>query len=141
MNNKPKMEERLMAAIAHGSLVASGLGILVGVVVWLTQKGKSAYAARQGLQAAVYQLLGMIGIIGAWFVWGIFFTVSFIPIISNPDLYSDAPPPIFWVGMGAMIIPFVLMAIWGLYGLYGAWMCWRGEDFNYWLIGRRLPDQ
>jgi hypothetical protein len=54
MNVKPIPEERLLAAIAHGSVVANGLGILVGVVIYLTQNEKSPYAARQGIQAAIY---------------------------------------------------------------------------------------
>jgi hypothetical protein len=38
-------DERLMAAIAHGSVVVTGPGIVVGVLVWLTQKEKSPWAA------------------------------------------------------------------------------------------------
>lgn len=139
MNSKPSTEERLMAAIAHGSVVASGLGILVGVVVWLTQREKSAYAARQGLQAAVYQLLGMVVIVTLWVLWGIFYAFTFIPLIRNPEQYQDAPPPIFWVGMGSMVIPLAVMVLWGLYGLWGALQCWRGQEFRYVLIGRFLP--
>lgn len=45
MNAHLPVEERLIAAIAHASVVVSGLGILVGVVIWLTQRQKAAYAA------------------------------------------------------------------------------------------------
>jgi len=31
-------ENRLLAALAHGSVVTQGLGILVGVVVYVTQR-------------------------------------------------------------------------------------------------------
>jgi len=42
MNTQPNLGERLMAALAHGSIVANGLGILVGLVIWVTQREKSA---------------------------------------------------------------------------------------------------
>ncbi|MGB7117606.1 MAG: hypothetical protein WBD56_15810 [Anaerolineales bacterium] len=34
-------ENRLLAALAHSSVVTQGLGILVGVVVYITQREKS----------------------------------------------------------------------------------------------------
>jgi uncharacterized Tic20 family protein len=138
MNNIPTTEERLMAAISHGGVIVSGPGVLVGLVIWLTQREKSPYAARQGMQAAVYQLLGFLGIIALWFLWGIFYFLTFIPLIIYPDRYQDAPPPIFWVGMGSMIIPIAFMVVWALYGLWGALRCLQGRDFNYALLGKYL---
>ena len=35
------VENRLLAALAHGSIVAQGIGILVGVLVYITQRDKS----------------------------------------------------------------------------------------------------
>jgi uncharacterized Tic20 family protein len=138
MNATPTTEERLMAALSHAAVIVSGPGILVGIVIWLTQREKSPYAARQGMQAAVYQLLGLFGLITLWFLWGIFYFLTFIPIIMNPNQYQDAPPPIFFVGMGAMIIPFGFMFVWALYGLWGAFSCLQGRDFNYVVIGKYL---
>jgi uncharacterized Tic20 family protein len=138
MNATPTTEERLMAALSHAAVIVSGPGILVGIVIWLTQREKSPYAARQGMQAAVYQLLGLFGLITLWFLWGIFYFLTFIPIIMNPNQYQDAPPPIIFVGMGAMIIPFGFMIVWALYGLWGAFSCLQGRDFNYAVIGKYL---
>jgi uncharacterized Tic20 family protein len=138
MNAERSSEERLMAAMAHASVALSGPGILVGVLIWLTQKEKSAYASRQGLQAAVYQLLGMVVFIGIWVIWGIFYAISMIPMIRNAEQYEDAPPALFWVAMGTMAVPLVLMVIWGLYGLWGALRCWRGDEFRYAVLGKRL---
>jgi uncharacterized Tic20 family protein len=139
MNASYSVEERLMAALSHGAVAMSGPGILVGVLIWLTQREKSAYASRQGLQAAVYQLLGMIAIVGMWIAWGIFYAISMIPMIQEPTRYEDAPPPIFWAGLVSMAVPMVLMVLWGLYGLWGALQCWRGREFRYAILGRRLP--
>jgi uncharacterized Tic20 family protein len=127
-----------MAALAHGSVVANGLGILVGLVIWVTQREKSAYAAGQGLQAAVYQLFGMIAIVALWVIWGIFYALTFIPVVRNPEQYNDAPPPLFWVGLGSMLVPFAVMIVWGVYGLWGALAAWRGKDFRYAIIGQYL---
>lgn len=138
MDSTLTMEERLMAALSHAAVIVSGPGILVGVIIWLTQREKSPYASRQGLQAAVYQLLGMILIIVLWLLWGIFYFISFIPLILSADQYQNAPPPIFFVGLGAMIIPLAFMFVWGLYGLWGALMTLQGRDFNYAFIGRLL---
>jgi uncharacterized Tic20 family protein len=138
MDSTLTMEERLMAALSHAAIVVSGPGILVGVIIWLTQREKSPYASRQGLQAAVYQLLGMIMIIALWFLWGFFYFLTFIPLIITADQYQNAPPPIFFVGLGAMIIPMAFMFIWGLYGLIGALLTLQGKDFKYAFIGRLL---
>jgi uncharacterized Tic20 family protein len=138
MESMPTMEERLMAALSHAAVIVSGPGILVGVIIWLTQREKSPYASRQGLQAVVYQLLGFLAIIILWFLWGFFYFLTFIPLILNPDQFQDAPPPIFWVGMGAMVIPLAFMVVWALYGLWGAWMTLQGRDFNYAFIGKKI---
>jgi hypothetical protein len=135
----PTTEARLLAALAHGSIVIQGLGILIGVVVYVTQREKSRYAALQALQAAVYQFVCMIVIVGLWMVWGIFYAVSWIPLISQAQTMPDAPPPpLFWAGLGSMVIPFVIMIVVGLYGLWAAIRVWQGRDFRYILIGRWL---
>ena len=131
-------DERLMAAIAHASVVIFGPGILVGVLIWLTQKEKYAFASKQGLQATLYQLLGMIVIMALWLIWGIIYSLTLIPLLQNPELYNDAPPPIFWVGLASMVVPLMVMIAWALYGLWGALKSLRGNDFRYLLIGNLL---
>jgi uncharacterized Tic20 family protein len=135
----PTMEERLMAALSHAAVIVSGPGILVGVIIWLTQRDKSPFASRQGLQAAVYQLLGMIVIIALWILWAGFYFLSMIPLIIAANQNQD-PPLIFFLGLGAMVIPFAFMIIWALYGLWGALMTLQGRDFKYAIIGRLLQE-
>ncbi len=129
-------ENRLLAALAHGSIILQGMGMLVGVLVYITQREKSRFAAFQALQAAVYQLITMIIAIVFWMLWGICYTLSFIPLIGLPE--DAPPPPIFWVGLGSMVIPLATMAVLGLYGLWGALRVWQGRDFRYALIGSWL---
>jgi uncharacterized Tic20 family protein len=136
MPSNPTSEERLVASIAHASVVVFGPGILVGILLWLTQKEKASYASQQGLQAAVYQVVGMVLIMALWVLWGIFYALTWIPIIQNPAQFEEAPPPIFWIGLASMGIPLLVMLAWALYGLWGAYKTLRGQNFRYVLIGR-----
>jgi len=132
-------ENRLLAALAHGSIVAQGIGILVGVLVYITQRDKSRYAAFQALQAAVFQLINLIITIGLWVFWGACYGISMIPLIVQMDANPDAAPPaIFWISMLGMVIPLFYMMVVGLYGLWGAVRTWQGKDFRYLLIGSWL---
>lgn len=136
MPEERSAENRLLAALAHGSVVTQGLGILVGVVVYTRQRDRSRYAAFQGLQAALFQFVNLIITIGLWTVWGLLYGLSMIPLItqaqSNPDA---APPAIFWIALISMVIPLLYMLAVGLYGLWGAVRTWQGRDFKYLLIG------
>lgn len=134
-------EERLMAALAHAAIVTGYMAPIAGILIYVTQKEKSAYAAGQALQAAIYQLAGMLLLIVAWVLWGGFYFATFIPMMRAPEAYADAPPPLFWVGMGSMICPFILMGLWGLYGLYGALRAWSGADFRYAIVGNLVADR
>jgi uncharacterized Tic20 family protein len=133
-------EERLMAAMAHAAVAILGPGIIVGVFVWLTQKEKAPYASRHGLQAAIFQTIGIIIAVVLWTIWGIFYALTWIPLIQEPAQLESAPPPIFWIGLGSMAIPFLVMLAWIAYGLWGAVQCLRGRDFAYIFIGRFLPE-
>jgi len=131
-------DQRLMAFFAHASIVVFGPGVLVGLIIWLTQKGKAEFASRQGMQAALFQLVGMIITAGLWVVWSVFYALTFIPLIQNPAQYEAAPPPIFWIGFGSMAVPLLVMLVWGLYGLWGGIQALRGREFRYVLIGKNL---
>lgn len=131
-------EERLLAGLAHAAIITGMIAPVAGILIYVTQKEKSAYAARQGLQAAVYQLIGLLVMILAWACWGAFYAISLIPLMANANQYNDAPPPIFWIGLGSMVCPFIVMAIWGLYGLWGAVRAWTGADFRYLVVGQMI---
>jgi hypothetical protein len=140
MDKENKSEEnRLLATLAHGSVFAQGIGILVGVLVYITQRDKSRYAAFQALQAAVYQLINLIITIGMWLAWGVFYGLSMIPLIQLTEANPDAAPPaIFWISLSSMVIPLIYMVLVGLYGLWGGLCTWQGKDFRYLLIGNWL---
>jgi uncharacterized Tic20 family protein len=136
---QPSADERVTAALAHGVVIAYGLGAVGAVVMWLLQKEKSKYVAFQALQAAVYQLVGLLVQLIGWGCWGCLYGLSFIPMIANAEKYKDAPPPpVFFISLGLMIVPLGLMGLWMLYGLWGAWRAFQGRDFRYIALGRML---
>ena len=139
--------ERNLAALAHASILVgmftSGVGgILVALVIWLTQKEKSAYVAFQALQALVYQVAVFLVTMLAWCCWGLLWmALLFLPLLTNPEAYETGVPPGLWAGLCLMIIP---LAIWGLtllYGLWGGVRCLSGHDFKYALVGGWLEKQ
>jgi uncharacterized Tic20 family protein len=141
-------DERMMAGLAHGSvllgLVTNGVGgIGVALLIWLTQKGKSAYVAAQALQALVYQLVTLMVTMVFWCCWGgLWLLMIMPPVIANPDAYNNAPPPGMWVGLTLTIFPLLgFMALTTLYGLWGAVRSTGGHDFKYAVIGNWLEGQ
>lgn len=49
-------EERILAAVAHFSVLLFGWGIFLPMIVWVVGRGKSAFARFQSLQAAAYTI-------------------------------------------------------------------------------------
>lgn len=126
-------EERLLAAVAHGSVMLTGIGVIVGALIYLQRRDKQPWLAGQGLQAAVYQLIGIGLIIASWLLWTACYTLSFIPLIA----LGTGEDSIWWVvGLGSMVLPILLMFVVWAYGLWGAFRAWQGADFRYVGIGR-----
>lgn len=147
VEGSPAQEERVMAALAHGSVLlgifTSGVGgIGASLVIWLTQREKSPYAAKQAIQALVYQVATLLITMLFWCCWGGLWMLLMMPaLIANPDAYQNAPPPGMWVGLGLMCIPFAAWALTILYGLWAAIRCMAGDDFKYVVIGNWLERQ
>jgi hypothetical protein len=81
------------------------------------------------LQAAVYQLAGMVIIAFVWLGWtALIFFILF-------ESKSDPLPPAFWV---TMCCPIFITGAWIIYGFYAAFRAWLGADFRYIGIGRML---
>ncbi len=142
-----KQDEKVMAGLAHGSILLSiftnGIGgIVAALVIWLIEKEKSAYAAFQALQALVYQAVTFLLTMLVWCCWGVVWMIMFIPpLMARPEAYQNAPPAGMWIGLVLMVVP---LAIWGLtilYGLWGAARCLGGHDFRYAIVGRWLESQ
>jgi len=128
-------DERLIAAVSHGLVLAFGLGMIGATVIWVLQKEKSRYAAFQALQAAAYQFIGFLAYMLCWICWGSLYGISFIPIIMNPQQYENKPPAFFFVSLALMVIPLALAGLWVLYGLWAGVRTLQGREFRYLVIG------
>jgi uncharacterized Tic20 family protein len=133
----PTQDDRIMAALAHGSAIIFGMGIIAAVVLWATQKDRSRYVAFQALQALVYQVAGVIVQIISWCCWTALYFLSFIPLLAAAESSSE-PPLFFLVSMALMVVPFALMGLWIIGGLWGAVRTLQGRDFRYLVIGSQL---
>lgn len=137
-------DQRLMAALAHGSILIGPLtngvgGVIAALVIWVVQREKSAYAAAQALQALVYQAATTLVTMLAWCCWGVLWVALIVPpVMANPELYENTVPAGFWVGLSLMAIPLLLWGLTIVYGLVGAVRCLGGHDFRYAIIGRWL---
>ncbi len=141
----PTQDERVLAAIAHGSillgLLTNGVaGIVTALIIWVTQREKSAYVAYQALQATVYQIAGVVIVLALWACWGLLVPfATLIPILLNPGAYRDSPPGLMFLALSLVCIPLMVTAVWVLYGLWGALRGLSGADFRYIVIGRVVP--
>jgi uncharacterized Tic20 family protein len=127
-----------MAALAHGSAILFGMGIIAAVVVWASQKEKSRYVAFQALQALVYQFAGLVVVMLGWCCWLALYFLSFIPLIAAAEQGASDPPLFFIFSMLLMFVPLAIMGLWILGGLWGAVRTLQGQDFKYLAIGQQL---
>lgn len=119
----PAQEERVMATLAHASILLPHAGLLVPLVLWLIHSGRPdrAYAAFQAKQAFVFHLSAVAL---QWLAAFACFVLGF-----------------FSLGLGwLLLIPIVglghLAAI--IMGLIGAVDSFNGRDFRYPVIGSML---
>lgn len=131
-------DDRIMAAIAHVTVMLPMMGILAPIVIWVTQKDKSRFVAFQSLQALTYQLFMIL----AWFVGMIIYVASFAIVIPLSESFTISVSPI---GRVLIFIPFLVIGILFLgyfimmvYGVEGAVRVLQGRDFRYILLGERL---
>jgi uncharacterized Tic20 family protein len=127
-------DERVMAALAHAAIILPNIGVIVPLVIWLTQKDKSRFVAFQALQALAYHVILFIGwflAIGCYiaFIFGLVFTTAGFSS-STPGLEYGFLLP--FLGFG-----FIMLVSLGfvIYGLIGAVMTLQGRDFHYVFIG------
>lgn len=138
MNTTASSDEKIMAALVHGSVFLMFMGPIVPVIVWASQRKKSKYVTFHALQAMGYQAftfwLWMIAMILLVPLVTLLIPLSlvFMEDSSNPGM----TPLIFQAGL--FIAIFGLMGIFFLTGLIGAILCLMGRDFLYPVMGRWL---
>ncbi len=132
-------DDRIWAAIAHGSGFLVFFGPIIPVILWFTQRKKSAYVAFQALQAMVYQSL---------FFWTRVLLIPLLMIVlvvimvfagillaqdqNNEFLIGFLPQLVIW---GTLLGTFLVYT--GI-GVWGAIASLMGRDFRYPFFGDRM---
>jgi uncharacterized Tic20 family protein len=137
MNTAASSDEKIMAALAHGSVFLMFLGPIVPVIVWASQRKKSRYVSFHALQAMGYQAL----IFWVWIVVMILvviFSALLIPLLGA--LMRDAQDPVipFLFQIPIMLGIFGVMGLSFITGMAGAVYCLIGRDFRYPFLGKWL---
>lgn len=137
--NAIDQNDRIMAALAHVTIILPWVGVIAPIIIWATQKEKSEFVAFQALQATAYQLIMIfVWILGmGCYMCSIFGMVFFIPVTQE-----------FQGGLAEMLGFFLPFSVFGLlllgsivyvvYALVGAVLVLQGRDFRYLLIGSWL---
>ncbi len=137
-------DERINAALAHGGIVLSFfsrgmLGIVLAVLIWITQRNKSKFAARQAAQAVAFQLVGLLTTALAWLVWAVLFAGAIMaPVAINPNRPEPMMPYTMIPALLLLAVPLCIMLGWVAYGVYAAAQASKGKDFSYPVIGRLI---
>lgn len=133
-------DQRLLAALAHASVFFAGIGILVPLFVYATQRAKSRFAAFHALQALVYQLVGMaLSVIFPFCLVGAAFIAAFVPTVTEISVTYEQYMGVTLVLMSAAILGLMVGGIaFIVYGMVGAVLVYQGKDFYYRWIGQRV---
>ncbi len=132
-------DDRIWAAIAHGSGFVVFFGPIIPVILWFTQRKRSAYIAFQALQAMVYQSL----FFWSWVLLAPLLAILVVVVMVFAGLLlAQDQGKQFLIG----VLPQLLM--WGTIlgtflvytgiGVWGAIASLRGRDFRYPFFGERM---
>jgi uncharacterized Tic20 family protein len=139
----PTSDEKVLAALAHASVLFSFFGPVAPTLIWVFQRNKSKYVRFHALQAMGYQSFLFWG----WFI-GLFvviFGVVFVMVLIDAVLMEtkSATMPLTPFVVQPIIILFIF-GIWGLFflgGFIGAFFCMTNRDCKYPLIGHWLSNR
>ncbi len=128
-------DERIIAALAHISVLLPLIGVIAPIVIWVTQKERSRFVAFQALQAIAYQLLLVL----IWFGGMACYMGSFVLTIFGGVILSariTGPGVAFFLPFVLLFGILLLMLVFVIYGIVAAVLTFQGKDFRYALIGQ-----
>jgi uncharacterized Tic20 family protein len=127
----PSPSERILAALAHGSIILPVVGIAVPYIIWSTRKEKSQFVAFQSRQAWIYQA----ALNAACYLALIFYSCIFAaPLMFR--IWDDPTLVLLSLLLLALLLAIVLMML--LHGIFGSIMVFAGRSFRYAVLGRRV---
>jgi uncharacterized Tic20 family protein len=148
-------DERLWAAIAHGSVWITLLGgaasigmalpisVFIPLAVYFAFRRRSDYVAFHALQAFVLQLVGTLGALILLTVGGIIWTIGFIvALLAMLILIGFVLVPLWGIVGIALLIAAALMPLAMLFlGTLAAIETYQGRDYRYPAIARWVDRQ
>jgi uncharacterized Tic20 family protein len=134
----PTQDERIMGALPHISVLIPYIGVIVPIMIWVTQKDKSRFVYIHALQAAAYQLVLFVATPLGWGCYILSFFLMF-PMIPIMESGSE------WPFIAATAFPFCVLGLIGLgwlffliYGIVASIQVFQGKDFRYIIIGDQI---
>jgi uncharacterized Tic20 family protein len=130
-------DERILAALAHGSVILFGWGVFAPAIIWIVQRRKSAFVAFHALQALAYQLGIMVYSLVVSLVMAVALTLLTLVIVLLAGSADSQTMPAWIFGLQFLIFA-AIMGAFGLYiglGLVGGIMILARKDFRYPLFG------
>jgi uncharacterized Tic20 family protein len=133
----PRVWERVLAAVAHLLMLASVPGLAVAIVIWLTQRRRSAYVAAQAKDAVFWQLLSNIVFVVLLAVLLAVAVGSLGGAVSDTRQASGAITHLVGSLLGIYVLLVVAALFFALSAVVGALFALFGYTFHYPIVGRR----
>jgi uncharacterized Tic20 family protein len=118
-------------------MLASLPGLALALIIWLTQRRRSAYVATQAKDAVLWQLLSNAIFILLLGVLLVIATVSLGGAVSNTHQSGGAVTELVGSLLGIYVVLVVAALFFGLSAILGALFALLGLTFHYPLVGRR----
>ena len=141
---EPTREENWLAAICHWSVFLQFWGMIVPLVILLTQKDRSPRLKVQAAQALAYQCVGFLGYLFMMVLgMGLYFAILFvaIPLQLNYAHAESGFPALFIIIMALFLLVmsffgFILVPAYYILAIVAGIQNVRKGDFRYPLLGR-----
>lgn len=147
-------DERILAALAHASVILPFWGLIGSIVIWATQRERSSFVGFQALQGVAYQMILVLGGFagGACYACSFFGLFLLTPVgvlaaegMADPNTTGGLVAVL--IALATTFFPFCILGLFVLigfafvlYGLYGAVRVLQGHHFRYAVVGRRLEE-
>ena len=135
----PSQDDKIVAALAHAAAVLPLWGLLVSILIWVTQREKWEYIRQQSLQALAWQAVQICLFMGGMVLYMGSFFIAFGTTMFWDDSSAAMPPGFFlpFCVIGSLGIVFVVTIV---VALYAAVRNLQGHPFIYPIIGTRVQD-
>ncbi len=133
-------EHRLLAALSHASVLFTGIGAVVPLVIYYSQKRTSDYLAFQSLQAFFYQLLGLLFsfVFPVCLATGTFIPIMIAALTGDESRFGPFMAVIILISVVLTVLIGIIGFFYLIYGTIGAFQAYQGKDFRYPIIGKRV---